>query len=756
MENTIENDRRNPLHLREGWLHSLEVKDVNSLKDLVLTDQLKKRVAKEVKEHFVDIWGDIKSSSELVQKLDDYEVARGKTSNHKVLPDLRRTSFHSKINKQIRTVDKAKEEPRKSFRGHSQFKSRNPLSCYGRGKPDYIKSKCPDCNPSKGETLYTILLQQGAAFEKTVISLSFADAIVTQKEVLRTFQTVILEGRKFKTPFIILPDAKNNSTLLGVDFLENAGIVLNFRKNSWTFWDDFRKSYNFATPYQSTSVNVRPVVINNCQLREDEGGSQRAELDSLLRNHHSIFEVGGEATPFIEHSINTENNPPISVPPYQMNPARKELLKKELDSLLQQGIIVECESPYASPVVLIPKPNGCIDYRKLNAQTVPDNYPLPWMDDLLHEAKPRPYMSTIDLRSGYHQVKVAAEDLDKTAFTCPFGIYKFTRMPFGLRNAPATFQRLIDKFRSGLNNVLALSYLDDIIILSPTFQKHLSDLEQVFKHLLLFKLNAKREKCNFCCKKVKYLGHYITKEGISVEIHKRQLLSQICHPQPLLNKYKALYKPVPGSEQEEAFRDLKLKLASPPVLKPADGTKPFVIRTDASSVALGAVLLQGEKDEEHPIEYASRLLSSSERNYSITEREALAVIWALEKFRGYVEGQTIRLSSDHQPLKWLLSLKSPTGRLARWALQIQSYNLTIDYIPGKSNFIADLLSRPTSEQEKSDCDILAVFVDFLTRSPKEVRQEQLKLNNSPRTIELKKIIECFENKMKKVLILPTG
>ncbi|GFV20628.1 retrovirus-related Pol polyprotein from transposon 17.6 [Trichonephila clavipes] len=326
------------------------------MRDLVLTDQLKKIILKEVKEHFVDIWGNIKSSSELVQKLDDYEIARGKTSNHKVLSDVR-TSFHSKINKQIRTVDKAKEENQE-----------NHLEDIRNLKAEIL---CPAMDVENPAT-------SRAAFVKTVISLSFADGIVSQKEVLRTFQTVILEDRKFKTPFIILPGAQNNSTLLGVDFLENAGIVLNFRKNCWTFCDDSRKSYNFVTPYQSTSLNVRPVEINNCQLREDEGqellGFQRAELDSLLKNHNSIFEVGREATPFIEHSINTENNPPISVPPYRMNPAKKELLKKELDSLLQQGIIVECESPYASPVLLIPKPNGSmrlyIDYRKLNAQTV--------------------------------------------------------------------------------------------------------------------------------------------------------------------------------------------------------------------------------------------------------------------------------------------------------------------------------------------------------------------------------------------------
>ncbi|GFV01577.1 tyrosine-protein kinase transmembrane receptor Ror2 [Trichonephila clavipes] len=319
----------------EGGLHSLEVKDFNSLKDLVLTDQLKKRVSKEVKEHFVDIWGDIKSSSELVQKLDDYEIAREDIRNLKadiLCPAMDAESSATSSQNALTAISQRRDP---AHFGILRINSLSPsnrnavlrISINGVSGTAFADSGAS--HSIAGETLYTILLQQGAAFEKTAISISFADGIVTQKEILRTFQTVILEGRKFKTPFINLSDSKNNSYLLGVDFLENAGIVLNFRKKCWTFCDDSQKSYNFLTPYQSTSVNVRPVAINNCQLRKDEGqelGSQCAELDSLLENHHSIFEVRGEAIPFIEHSINTENNPPISVPPYQMNATRKELL----------------------------------------------------------------------------------------------------------------------------------------------------------------------------------------------------------------------------------------------------------------------------------------------------------------------------------------------------------------------------------------------------------------------------------------------
>ncbi|GBM29529.1 Retrovirus-related Pol polyprotein from transposon 297, partial [Araneus ventricosus] len=199
------------------------------------------------------------------------------------------------------------------------------------------------------------------------------------------------------------------------------------------------------------------------------------------------------------------------------------------------------------------------------------------------------------------------------------------------------------------------------------------------------------------------------------------------------------------SEQEQQiFQTLKQRLVTPPVLRQFDPTKPFIIRTDASGYALGAVLLQGDSPaDERPIDYVSRLLRSAEKNCSTTEREALAVVWALDKFRGYIEGADITVASDHQPLKWLMTLSSPTGRLARWALQIQTYNLKIDYFPGKCNVVADMLSRLECS-DKQTCELQTVVIDVPSRTAGELRTEQLK------DLELKKIIDCFEDINKSV------
>lgn len=402
----------------------------------------------------------------------------------------------------------------------------------------------------------------------------------------------------------------------------------------------------------------------------------------------------------------------------------KNKLKSELDEMLKRNIIKE-ESPCTSPVVLILKKNGsirvCIDYRRLNAITISDKYPLPRMDDLLHAAKATSYMSTIDLKSGFWQVKVAEKDRLKTAFTTPFGIFVFNRMPFGLKNAPSTFQRLVDKFRSGLPQIMILAYLDDIIICSDSFENHIKDLKNTFERIKTFKIQLNQEKCSFCTPEIKYLSHILTINGLKPDPDKtaailkrtapkntKGLISflQTCswyrrfvpnfarNSKPLSNLMKKDAKWKWMEEENNAFEKLKNLLVSPLILQQVDEKKPFYLKTDASNYALGAVLLQGEKEDEHPIEYASRLLLPAERNYSTTEREALAVVRAGKKICDYIEGSELHVLTDHQPLKWLFSLKSPTGRLARWALQLQPYNIQFGYTPGKKNVVADTLSRP--------------------------------------------------------------
>ena len=411
---------------------------------------------------------------------------------------------------------------------------------------------------------------------------------------------------------------------------------------------------------------------------------------------------------------------------------------------------------------------GCVDYRRLNAITITDTYPLPRIDDLLHAAKTTPFMSTIDLKSGYWQIKIAEADKLKTAFTTPFGIFIFNRMPFGLKNAPATFQRLIDKFRAGLPNILILAYLDDIIICSKDFQSHLIEIKATFERLAEFGFRLNRDKCHFCLPEIKYLGHILTVDGVKIDPEKTEAI--ITRPRPknakqlnsflqtcswykkFMPNFASISKPLSdllkknkkwkwSEEEQQSFDKLKLLLVSPPILQQVKEDEGFFLKTDASNYAIGAVLLQGEKDKEHPIEYASRLLNPAERNYSTTEREALAVVWAIDKYRGYIEGALVTVLTDHQPLKWLFSLKSPTGRLARWALRLQPYNLKFGYTPGRQNTVADTLSRPPCADinHVEICECFAIHIDLPHEGSADFRAAQLEDEN------LKEIIQAFES-----------
>ncbi|GFV63426.1 retrovirus-related Pol polyprotein from transposon 297 [Trichonephila clavipes] len=585
----------------------------------MIADQMKKRCSPEHKEHYLDIWAELISPEMITDKLEAFDNIR------RSLPSGRRRHVKASetVNDGRQVSFRKPERPPKREYSHQVLNERSPLKCYGCGKQGVIKSRCPTCNLNAsqrtdvatnhinayttqtrsprltliditfcgitgrvcadtesshsvaGERMFQIFKDKGLLFQKTTLAMSLADGQQTTGEVLITQVMEEIEGRSVLTKFIILPKAKGNRTLLGTDYLSSAGMVSDVKNTCWYFWDNPTHKYPFGEELDTPSI-VEKMSSNTCQLREGEGG---------------------EATNILEHHINTGNSPPISVPPYRMSPVKKEISRKEIEDLLEKDIIEECESPYGAPVVLIPKPNNefrlCIDYRKLNEVTVSATYPLPRMDDLPQEAKHTTYISTIDLKSGYHQVNVNPADRDKTAFVCPFGTYRFKRMPFELKNAPATFQRMAKRVTRTC---------------IPTFQNSTD-------------------------------GYFTSKRrGLPV-------------PQGI-------------EEEEKAFQTLKQCLVSPPILKQADFSKPFLIRTDASNYALG------EDKEEHPVEFASRLLNPAKRNYSTTEREALAVVWAVNKFRGYIDGASITVSSDHQPLRWLMKLKSPTGRLARWALQL--------------------------------------------------------------------------------------
>ena len=225
------------------------------------------------------------------------------------------------------------------------------------------------------------------------------------------------------------------------------------------------------------------------------------------------------------------DHPPIAVPPCRIPPAKCEILRNEIDRMLEEGIIEECKSPWEAPLVLVPKKDGgvrvCIDYRQLNRVTVPDHYPLPRMDDLLHVTVNTAFISTFDMRSGYHQVPVRESDKDETAWITPFGVFRFRVMPFGLRNAGATFQRLVDRLRALLWMLLLLAYLDDLAYLSKSFLDHLEGMRRLFEKLREFGLRLNRTKCNLCCERVKFLGHLITPQGLQSDPEKVRAIIEL-------------------------------------------------------------------------------------------------------------------------------------------------------------------------------------------------------------------------------------
>ena len=453
---------------------------------------------------------------------------------------------------------------------------------------------------------------------------------------------------------------------------------------------------------------------------------QKKELQTLLDEFCSVFQTKPGKTSLAEHCIQVVDNQPVRLPPYRLPQAYKESVKKEIQEMLEHGIIEPSSSDWSSPMVIVKKKDKtvrvCVDFRKLNAKSKMDAYPMPRVDDMIDLVGSARYVSTLDLTKGYWQVPVREEDRDKTAFSTPFGLFQFKRMPFGLHGAPATFQRMVDKLLNGMQDS-AGAYIDDVVVYSDTWEEHLQHLRQVLERLKKVQLTAKLRKCQFGTARCVYLGHVIG--GGQVRLEEAKVEAVASYPIPTTKKgvrsflgltgyyrkfipdYATIATPLTdltrknqpvriqwSKECDAAFNTLKARICSRPVLASPDFTKEFILQTDASDRGVGAVLSQLDNDgNDHPVAFFSKKLLPREEKYATIEKECLAVKLGIQAFKTYLSGRHFVIETDHRALEWLDRIKDSNARLTRWSIFLQDYDFTIRYRPGQCNGNADAMSR---------------------------------------------------------------
>lgn len=482
---------------------------------------------------------------------------------------------------------------------------------------------------------------------------------------------------------------------------------------------------------------------------------QRHEINKLLEKHKHIFSTSdtdiGQCDR-IKHRIDLL--PGFETPFKQRHrripPTMIEEVRQHLDQLLSAGIIRKSKSPWASNVVLVRKKNGklrvCVDYRTLNDRSIKDAYALPRIEEVFDILKGSKYFSTIDMKAGYHQVEIEDTHKERTAFTVgPLGFFEYVKMPFGLSNSPATYQRLMEECLGDYNMTICVIYIDDLIVFADTFEEHLRRLDLILTRLHECKLKLSPEKCYFIQSRVSFLGHVVSEDGIETDPAKiekvknwptpsnpdelRSFLafagyyrrfikdfSKITRPladllPPSTKKYEKK-KPVDWkwtSTEQGIFDNLKEILTAPPILAYPDFTKPFELHTDASTKGLGAVLYQVEDTGKKVIAYASRSLTKSEKNYSAYKLEFLALKWAVtEKFSDYLQMNHFTVLTDNNPLTYILTTAKLDATGQRWAAALGEYNFEIHYRAGTKNADADGLSRYPFEKEYEEQDIVTV------------------------------------------------
>lgn len=491
-------------------------------------------------------------------------------------------------------------------------------------------------------------------------------------------------------------------------------------------------NYNICEFEKSTTDSNRVKKLFSLMKLQHLNIEEQKTIENICAKYSDIFYLPGDklsTTDVYTHTISVKpNTNPIFSKQYRLPYSQKDEIKRQIDKMLEEGIIEPSKSDWSSPILLVPKKSDStgdkkwrlvVDYRKLNNQIEDDKFPLPDITEILDSLSGSIYFTHLDLHQGYYNVNLDENSRKFTAFHS--GQYQMTRMPMGLKTSPSSFSRMITLAMAGLNYEKCLIYLDDLIVFGRNLTIHNKNLQDVFERLRQVNLKLNPVKCDFLKKEILYLGHVISNEGIMPDPAKISAVQN--YPVPtnsdevkrfvaFTNYYrkfipkfaeiayplnKLTRKGVPfewNTESQNSFEKLKELLISPPVLQYPDFSEQnkFIVQTDASNNAIGAIL---SNKNGRPIAYASRSLNKGEKNYPVIEKELLAIVWAVKYFRPYLYGRPFKILTDHKPLVYLFNMRDPSSRLMKFRIILEEYNFEVEYVKGSENAAADALSRIT-------------------------------------------------------------
>lgn len=564
-------------------------------------------------------------------------------------------------------------------------------------------------------TVAAKLKDMGATSMTHAKSLRTAGGAVTVSEFVTAALTVQIGSRTVTVPLTAGVCDVGEDLVLGFPFMKSAGLLLLL---------DCPTTTPDADAESPTSDAVDFPDDGDCVIDAQADASLRTNLQLLLKDYHDLFEdLGTEPADVNAMSVDLiPGQAPRSVGPRRASPAIQKVIDDQVADLLRLGIIVPSTSSVSSPVVVVKKKDGtrrmCVDYRTVNQCTTSLRYPMPNAKTLLDRMSGKRIFATMDLRSGFHQVPMSQQSQYLTAFATAGGLYEYTRVPFGLKNAPGFFQKTMASVFAGLMGTACEVFVDDILVYGRDSTEFLKNLTAVFERLRKHKLRLKGAKCKFGLGQVEYLGHVVSGTGITLSDSKREALRKVKPPtdaakvksflglanyfREFVPGYATLVRPLTvlcsgktqfewGSAQQAAFEGVRTAILAAPVLAHIDYEKEIVLRTDASMSGVGGVLLQRGQEMDQPIAYVSKAFTPAESRWSTIEQEAYGVFFCITSFSHYLLGHPFLVETDHRNLVYMEKAAAP--KVVRWRLRLAEFDFEVRHIPGEQNVVADALSR---------------------------------------------------------------